>query len=394
MPVRSSVVVVSYRPGDWLRACLESVMGHADEVIVVDNGSEGSAASEVARSAGATVVRSAVNRGFTGGANAGLSVARGEVVGLLNDDAVAGAGWLPAAAAALATEAGVAVVTPKVLFATLYAEVVLDPPARRRSDDGPATVRSITAAGREVLAGVLGPGVTDDGPAGGGSARRVISSTPFYVPVRDPADCVLVDGAEAPAGPVVRVFNHAGSFLLPHGISGEYGLGAPDDGRFDTRAERFGFSGTAPVFSAEALRRVGGFAGPFFAYNEDTDWCARARLAGLRILYDPAGVVLHRGSATSGGVASSRVRYLAQRNALLCLLRDAPREAVAAYAYPRLRRGGRDDEVRRDVLRMLPWALATRALIGRHRSIRRHAMWDTWAGRDTTWDQSPARPAP
>ena len=62
----------------------------------------------------------------------------------------------------------------------------------------------------------------------------------------------------------------------------------------------------------------------FFAYNEDTDWCLRARLAGLRILYDPDASVRHRLSATSQGPSSPMVRLLAQRNALLCLVRNAP----------------------------------------------------------------------
>ena len=39
--VSASVVVVSYRPGDWLLSCLKSVVGQADEVVLVDNGSEG-----------------------------------------------------------------------------------------------------------------------------------------------------------------------------------------------------------------------------------------------------------------------------------------------------------------------------------------------------------------
>ena len=34
-------------------------------------------------------------------------------------------------------------------------------------------------------------------------------------------------------------------------------------------------------------------------YLEDTDWCLRARLAGLRIVYDPTASVRHRLSATS-----------------------------------------------------------------------------------------------
>ena len=138
------------------------------------------------------------------------------------------------------------------------------------------------------------------------------------------ARCDRGQRGAVPVRTTCRLVNHAGSYLERHGVAGEYGLGAPDDGRFDHGAERFGFSGTAPVFRAETLERLGGLEPQFFAYNEDTDWCLRARLAGLRILYDPAATVRHRLSATSQGPRSPMVRFLAQRNALLCLVRNAP----------------------------------------------------------------------
>jgi len=58
------VVVVSHRPGDWLAACLASVLDQADEVTVVDNGSDDGAASRVAVKLGARTVRSERNWGF------------------------------------------------------------------------------------------------------------------------------------------------------------------------------------------------------------------------------------------------------------------------------------------------------------------------------------------
>ena len=65
------------------------------------------------------------------------------------------------------------------------------------------------------------------------------------------------------------------------------------------------------VVRAETFARLGGFAESFFAYYEDFDWCWRARLAGLKLGYEPSGVVRHVGGASSGGPASDRVRYLA-----------------------------------------------------------------------------------
>ncbi len=190
-------------------------------------------------------------------------------------------------------------------------------------------------------------------------------------------------------GTTCHLVNHAGSYLERHGVAGEYGLGAPDDGRFDERVERFGFSGTAPVFRSETLHRLGGFAPQFFAYNEDTDWCLRARLAGLRILYDPSATVRHRLSATSQGPRSPLVRFLAQRNALLCLVRNAPPDVARRLLFQRLH----DDPgpgLRRAVLAKLPWALASRARLRRLWTTPPRAVWERWAGADRSWDDGPA----
>jgi N-acetylglucosaminyl-diphospho-decaprenol L-rhamnosyltransferase len=401
MPPDATVVVVSYRPGDWLAPCVASVLSQADHVVVVDNGSPEQEASAIATPLGAHVIRSSVNLGFAGGVELGLRHVRGELVGVLNDDAVAGPGWIETAGAALA-DPTVAAVTPKVVLDGLFGEILLD-------DDpwfAPGDVRplgrqltSVAVGSTDVLEAALGAGVYDTERAvvdGEPSRWRwTAGRRPFYVPLAQPAASgdVTVNGEPVSVRATCRLLNHAGSFLEDHGVAGEYGLGAPDDGRFDTRAERFGFSGTAPVFRAETLRRLGGFAPQFFAYNEDTDWCLRARLAGLRVLYDPAATVRHRLSATSQGPRSPLVRFLAQRNALLCLVRNAPPEVARHFLNERIRRD-HAPELRRAVLAKLPWALWSRARMRRLRTTTPRVVWDRWAGADSSWDASPVTIAP
>jgi GT2 family glycosyltransferase len=397
---RTSVLVVSHRPGEWLKPCLDSVVGQADEVIVVDNASEGAVASAVAAAAGARRVRSPVNRGFAGGVALGLEAARGELIGVLNDDAVAGDGWLASAARVL-SDPEVAAVTPKVVLAGGWLELCL---ARDQEWTMPGEprilgrkVRTLQLGGVDLLVAAVGGGI--HGPEAGPDGqvwRWSRGSRPFYVPDRwtprgeTAPGVALVNGEEVPVGPSVRLVNHAGSYLMAHGLAGEYGLGAPDDGRFDQPREPFGFSGTAPVFRAETLARLGSFAPQYFAYNEDTDWCLRARLAGMRIAYDPEAVVEHRLSATSGGGASPWVRMLAERNAVLCLVRTAP----ARLARPELTRRLRllpEDALARSILRRLPWAVSSRLAMSRRWALEPGEVWDHWVGRDSTWDLAPAR---
>jgi N-acetylglucosaminyl-diphospho-decaprenol L-rhamnosyltransferase len=398
--VTSSVVVVSLRAGDWLGPCLESVRHQADQLVVVDNGSPGAEVSEVARGFGATVVHNRVNQGFTGGANQGIRRATGEVVALLNDDAVADPTWISTAASVL-DDPTVAAVTPKVLLDGWFAQVAptgeawYAPPDPRPLGE---KLRSVRCGGAEVLAQVVGPGVyplesgTEDGASV--SWRWTRPGRPYYVPL--PAGArdgdIVVNGTDPVAvDAVCRLVNNAGLYLRSDGYSGDYGLETPDDGRFDAPRYPFGVSGTALVARAEVFRSVGLLAEPFFAYYEDTDWSWRARRFGLRLAYDPSTSISHRRSVTSATTLGSRVRILGERNRLLSIIRNAPRPVVTREVRRRMV-DGPDHGVRRGMLRHLPWALATRAQLNRRSEVNPRQLWDEWAGTDVTWDDGPADP--
>jgi GT2 family glycosyltransferase len=94
------------------------------------------------------------------------------------------------------------------------------------------------------------------------------------------------------------------------------GEGAPDDGRFAGPPRDVGWvSGCAILLSRRALDAIGPFDEEYFAYHEEVDWCATAREHGLRIVFAPRAVVLHRGQASSGGATFvSRRQYLTARN--------------------------------------------------------------------------------
>ncbi|MBW3556191.1 MAG: glycosyltransferase family 2 protein [Actinobacteria bacterium] len=391
----SSVIVVSHRAHDWLRRSLASVQEESDEVVVVDNGSAGAVVSEVARRAGARTVRLTQNLGFPGGVNAGLAAARGEIVALLNDDAMAESGWITSALQDLA-DTTVAAVTPKLVFHFPYAVVRFDDASRQVGPDprplGRA-IRSISLGGKELLGHAIGPGLhrleegTLDGEAG--PWRWTTGPDPFYVPLGpdDRPEALLVDGQPAPVEATTRVINSAGTYLSAHGFGGDYGFGNPDDGTFDTPAERFGGCGAALVLRAETARRIGGFAADFFAYYEDLDWCWRAQLAGLRVRYQPAGVVRHVGGSTSGGPLDSRVQRLAARNRILCLARNGP----LAQLGPETRRAvddGRADGIVGQLVRSLPRALAQRVRLARAWQRRPEEVWAQWAGVNERWPAS------
>jgi GT2 family glycosyltransferase len=392
-----SVVVVSLEAGAWLEECLTSVRDQTDQLIVVDNGSPGSRVSGVGQRFGATVVRNRVNQGFTGGVNQGIRTATGDVVALLNDDAVAEPTWLAGAEAALSVPS-VAAVTPKVLLQGWFGQVNLSDEAWYAPSDARPLGRQLTSVcygGEELLDRLVGPGVhrLESGLDRGQPAqwRWTRPGKPFYVPLASstPLGPITINGREELTCSVVcRLINNTGLYLRSDGYAGDHGLESPDDGRWDHRREIFGVSGTAMVTRAETLSRVGLFADPFFAYYEDADWSWRARRLGLELVYAPSASVSHRRSATSGPTLGTRVRVLGERNRLLCMVRNAPRPD-AAGEVKRSITAGPDYGVRRGLLGLLPWALATRAQLERRSALSRTEVWDRWADADITWDDLP-----
>ena len=94
-----SIVIVSFNTKDLTRQCLEHVQKHAaavrHEVLVVDNASgDGSADMVAAEFPRVHLVRSNENKGFAGGNNPAMKIARGRYILLLNSDAFLAEGVL------------------------------------------------------------------------------------------------------------------------------------------------------------------------------------------------------------------------------------------------------------------------------------------------------------
>jgi len=119
------------------------------------------------------------------------------------------------------------------------------------------------------------------------------------------------------------IINSLGIYLKWYGASGDIGIGEPDDGRFGSYAEVFGFTGCAVVFRREAVSAVGLFDEWLEAYGEDLDWTLRARAQGLRFVFCPAARVHHRGGA-SFGRRSARAIFLQSRNGVVVLAKHLP----------------------------------------------------------------------
>lgn len=383
--------MVSYRPGAWLEAALDAAGAQADQVVLVDNGSEHHRAGKIGARVGVDIVRLDRNVGFAAGVNAGVNRAAGDLIALLNDDAIPDRGWIDTSENIL-DDSAIAAVAPKLLLASTFAEVRFpDGSWKQPPDPRPLGRRlhDVSVAGRDVLDALLG-GVhrLEVGTLDGQETRWRWTSGPdaVYVPLEDDGDAarIRINGVVVAAVRTVRLVNNAGSYLSAEGHGGDHGWETPDDGQFDAGRECFAACGAAMAFTRASWERVGRFAEPFFAYYEDVDWCWRARLGGQRIVYEPHATVRHIRSATSGGQVDATVRLWSARNRLHALARNAPLQVV----HRQLRRANEGDhppELHRLATKRVARGMIERVALRRRWQLRPTDVWRKWAGVDEQW---------
>ncbi|HOP25799.1 MAG TPA: glycosyltransferase family 2 protein [Candidatus Sabulitectum sp.] len=98
--MKTSVIIPHYNGIAILGDCLDSLLAHdrrPDEIIVVDNASTDQSVEMLkARYPQVRLLALLKNTGFTGANNAGISIASGDMIVLLNNDCIVERGWLSA----------------------------------------------------------------------------------------------------------------------------------------------------------------------------------------------------------------------------------------------------------------------------------------------------------
>lgn len=94
-----------------------------------------------------------------------------------------------------------------------------------------------------------------------------------------------------------------------------------DDDRDITLLDVDFITACAICLRREVIEAVGLLDSRFFIYYEETDWCARARASGWRVVYVPQARLWHKVSATMG-TTSPATEYYMTRNRLLYLAKN------------------------------------------------------------------------
>jgi len=100
--------------------------------------------------------------------------------------------------------------------------------------------------------------------------------------------------------------------------------GAMQDAQDLVERDVFSPCAAAALYRRAALVAAGGFDEDYFCYVEDVDLGFRLRLAGHRAMYVPQAVVLHQGSATTGGQRSDFSVYHGHRNLVWTFVKNMP----------------------------------------------------------------------
>ena len=124
---------------------------------------------------------------------------------------------------------------------------------------------------------------------------------------------------------------HAGGVIRwPRAVADHHGVDQPDDGRWDVVQDVDYVTGAVWAFRRDVLETVGGLDLGFWpAYYEDTDYCFRARAAGLRVVYVPGAVAIHAES-TALGKGSPAYLQAFHRGRLRFVLKHLPPERVVS----------------------------------------------------------------
>lgn len=115
-----SVIVLNWNGQRFLERCLSALLAqthHDSEIILVDNGSTDNSVQFVKdHFSTVRLIESPVNIGFAAGNNLGLSVARGEFIALLNNDAFPDPHWLESLLQVMQSDASIGTCASKMIF--------------------------------------------------------------------------------------------------------------------------------------------------------------------------------------------------------------------------------------------------------------------------------------
>lgn len=91
-------------------------------------------------------------------------------------------------------------------------------------------------------------------------------------------------------------------------------------------------TGCLMLIRATTIEKIGLLDESYFLYNEDADYCLRAKKAGIRMIVVPSSIIYHKENSTIRGWMPYHIYYLI-RNKLFFVKRHSPNPAILTLFY-------------------------------------------------------------
>ena len=116
-------------------------------------------------------------------------------------------------------------------------------------------------------------------------------------------------------------------------VTTHYNYNKIDDHRENLGIKEISFAtGCMWLIPIQAQKIVGYLSEKYFLYAEDDDYCCRIIDAGLKIYYNPASVIYHKVSRSTGAT-STNTQYYTARNQLMIIHKFSTNKPKAYYCY-------------------------------------------------------------
>lgn len=116
------------------------------------------------------------------------------------------------------------------------------------------------------------------------------------------------------------------------GLKGVHlGLNQEDSSQFNQTKEVDYLTGCALMIKREVIAKIGTLTEDYFLYYEDTDYSAKAKKAGFKIVYEPRSIIYHKVSRSTKAGSISYI-YYSIRNGLVNARRNGT-VFIKCFAY-------------------------------------------------------------
>lgn len=120
------------------------------------------------------------------------------------------------------------------------------------------------------------------------------------------------------------------------GKTNHIGVNKYDNGQFDKKKQTDYITGCLMLVPVSVVKNVGLMDESYFLYYEETDWCAKIRKAGYKLVYQPTSVIYHKVSKSTKKI-NDVMGYYYDRNSYYFIMNNYKiQNRIVMFLYKRI----------------------------------------------------------